>query len=172
LPFFSAGIFEELRNKIGNVVYAEKFSKSAVRPLTEGDIIIPGTPSYNSIVLDRNGKIGYTQDSPLRDEDVVSLEELAYVNVYNKWLDGIAKQNNCPIVDLHKLYSEINAGSYYTSDGVLIDPTYPGGNFYSSDSIYPTPLGQALIANEVIKVLNDHYGLPIPSISLSDFLNK
>lgn len=63
------------------------------------------------------------------------------------------------------------AGSYITHDGVKIDPSYPNGNFFSSDAVYPTPLGNAVIANEAILVLNKFYGLSIPLIPTKEYLD-
>lgn len=172
LPFFNIGTIADLRPVIGDVLYTEKFSKAAVRDIKDFEILIPGSLSYNNILLNRDGKLGFDQQHPLKDEDVITREELVSVTTYNKWLARIAKHNDIPIVDLYKLYKKINSGSYYSFDGVLINPTYPGGNFYSSDGIYPTALGQAVIANEVIQTLNSHYGLQIPNISISDFNDK
>ena len=78
-----------------------------------------------------------------------------------------------PVVDLYGLYKAVLAGNYLTHDGVLVNPAWPnGGNFFSADGIYPTAFGQAVIANEVIKTLNKHYGLAIPLVQTKFFLKK
>jgi lysophospholipase L1-like esterase len=57
--------------------------------------------------------------------------------------------------------------SFYRAIG--IDPTYPGGNFYSSDGINPSALGHAVIANEIIGRINEFYKLEIELISIKNF---
>jgi hypothetical protein len=87
---------------------------------------------------------------------------------YNQKIRDYAAEKDLAVVDLFDLYRRIQKGGYKTDDGTLIDGT-AYGNFFSSDGIYPTPLGQAIIANEVIKAINNHYGAKIPLINISDF---
>lgn len=71
-----------------------------------------------------------------------------------------------------RLHSSLNyrnpaafEAEYYrkTDDGITVNSSWAReGNFFSADGIYPTAFGQAVIANEVIKTLNKHYGLEIP----------
>ena len=78
---------------------------------------------------------------------------------------------NVPLVVINSLYTKILAGGYVTDDGVKVDASYPKGNFFSSDGIYPTAFGQAVIANEVIKTINNFYKTNIPLINTKEFLN-
>jgi hypothetical protein len=87
---------------------------------------------------------------------------------YNQKIRDYAAEKDLAVVDLFDLYQRIHKGGYKTDDGVLIDGR-PYGNFFSSDGIYPTPLGQAIISNEVIKALNKHYDAKIPLIDIAGF---
>jgi hypothetical protein len=87
---------------------------------------------------------------------------------YNQKIRDYAADKDLAVVDLFDLYQRIHTGGYKTDDGVLIDGS-PYGNFFSSDGIYPTPLGQAVITNEVIKAINKHYGAKIPLINIAGF---
>ena len=80
----------------------------------------------------------------------------------------IAKSKGLAIVDLEKIYSQIHTNTYMSADGFKIDGS-PKGNFFSSDGIYPTAIGQAVIANEVIKSINATYKSSIPLINLKDY---
>ncbi|MCE7067152.1 hypothetical protein [Dyadobacter sp. CY326] len=71
-------------------------------------------------------------------------------------------------MDLEALYAKISEGSYVTEDGMKISGK-PGGNFFSSDGIYPSAIGNAVIANETIKVINAKFHSQIPLINLSEF---
>ncbi|SDD83820.1 hypothetical protein SAMN04487996_102312 [Dyadobacter soli] len=90
---------------------------------------------------------------------------------YNSKIREYAAEKDLAVVDLFDLYQRIHKGGYRTDDGVLIDGT-ARGNFFSSDGIYPTALGQAIIANEVIKAINRHYGAKIPPIDIAGFARK
>ncbi len=71
------------------------------------------------------------------------------------------------IVDIRSLYKKIlSSAGYITDDGTPINRT----NFFSNDGINPTPLGQAVIANEVIKTINQTYKADIPFISVREYL--
>ena len=83
-----------------------------------------------------------------------------------------AKEFGFPVVDLYALYKKIHIEGFITNDGVKVDSSYPNGNFYSSDGIYPSPFGNAVIANEFIKTINTYYKIDIPLINTSEYLEK
>ena len=66
----------------------------------------------------------------------------------------------------------MQASEYTTDDGVKVDPSWPNGNFFSTDGINPSAFGQSIIANEAIKALNKQYGMDIPLISTREYLLK
>ncbi|WP_221392841.1 hypothetical protein [Dyadobacter sp. NIV53] len=108
----------------------------------------------------------------LTDQDVITefeekLSDPEWKHGHNIQLREMAAKNNFAIVDLAKLYSDIHKGAFVTDDGLQIDGSRKG-NFFSSDGIYPSPLGQAVIANEVIKAINKAYGSRIPLIITKD----
>ena len=88
---------------------------------------------------------------------------------YNGKIREYAAEKDLAVVDLFDLYQRIHQGGYKTDDGILVDGT-AYGNFFSSDGIYPTPFGQAIITNEVIKAINKHYGAKIPLIDIAGFV--
>ncbi|NBA88781.1 hypothetical protein GVN16_23605 [Emticicia sp. CRIBPO] len=104
---------------------------------------------------------------------LTSLTNLTYyTDQYNSNIVSFAKATRYPVVDLKSLYAKILGGKYITEDGVRIDPSYPNGNFFSVDGIYPTALGQAVIANEFIKTLNAYYQLEVPLVPTKAYLNQ
>jgi hypothetical protein len=113
----------------------------------------------------------------LSDYDVISLDRGEFVEFdpkpYNEFeLKKVAKSINLPIVDLYGIYKRILTNTYVTGDGVKVNPDWKTGNFFSADGIYPTAFGQAVITNEVIKTINQHYKLSIPLIDTRFFLKK
>lgn len=123
-----------------------------------------------------DGKInaGLTKTTPLLSRDVLTKREIdlaRFSGGLNDIIRWTAVQTNTPIVDLRSIYDQIINGNYVTHDGLKIDPSFPGGNFFSDDGLYPSTLGQAVIANEWIKVLNLHYKSNIPLIATRQFAN-
>jgi hypothetical protein len=113
----------------------------------------------------------------LSDYDVVSLDRAEFINYdpkpYNEFeLKKVADGINLPIVDLYGIYKRILTNTYVTGDGVKVIPDWKTGNFFSADGIYPTAFGQAVITNEVIKTINQHYKMSIPLVDTRFFLKK
>lgn len=102
---------------------------------------------------------------------VVDAQEASFADpasFYNPKIKDYAQKHNLAVVDLYEIYERIHAGTYVTDDGYRIDGTMKG-NFFSSDGIYPTALGQAVVANEVIGAINDKYHTHIPLINIREF---
>jgi hypothetical protein len=95
------------------------------------------------------------------------LEKIAIKNSNSKILSQYA---NMPVCDINALYKNILKGTVVTSDGVKVDAKWPGGIFFSNDGVYPSAFGQAVIANEVIKIMNSFYKLEIELIPTKIYL--
>jgi hypothetical protein len=89
---------------------------------------------------------------------------------YNQIKGETHKKFGFPLVDLYSLYERILKGELVTQDGIKVDPSWPEGNFFSQDGIYPTAFGHAIIANEIIKVINNHYKTRIPLINTREYI--
>ncbi|MCR9066474.1 MAG: hypothetical protein NXI00_21050, partial [Cytophagales bacterium] len=98
--------------------------------------------------------------------------DLELLEMLNYEKEVIARKLNYPLVDLHSLYKKIRNGEFITDDGVLVEDSFPKGNFYSADGIFPSVFGQAVIANEVIKAMNSHYKTTIPLLNTREFLTN
>lgn len=97
-----------------------------------------------------------------------------FIKLYNDRIKTLAKEKGLALVDLEKIYHQIHINQYVSEDGFKIDGG-TRGNFFSADGIYPTAIGQAVIANEVIKAINQTYNASIPQINLqaySKFVGK
>lgn len=116
-------------------------------------------------------KKGIYPNPPIPNASIVS--QYSYLsNWYDAYTEKtrlLAKRYNLAMVDLYSIYDKILRKSYFTDDGVFVDPAFPNGNFFSSDGRYPTAFGQAVIANETIKAINAHYKMEIPLIKVSEY---
>ena len=175
LPYFSQITNEKIKKLTGVVIRVQKsYSSEYYRdfnPLI--DRLLP-TATVEKLM---RGEIKGL--ALLSDRDVLSQEEgdseWNYVKpgAYNDiQVARKAKANNLAMVDMYNLYKKILAGTYTTDDGIKVNPDWKTGNFFSSDGIYPTAFGQAVIANEVIKTMNQFYKLTIPLVDTRFFLKK
>ena len=175
LPYFTHITNEKIRKLTGVVIRVQKsYSSEYYRdfdPLI--DRLLP-TPTVEKLMRGEIKGLALLSDSDVLsqvegDSEWNYVKPGAYngIQVVNK-----AKANNLAVVDIYNLYKKILAGSYSTDDGVKVNPDWVKGNFFSSDGIYPTAFGQAVIANEVIKAMNQYYKLSIPLVDTRFFLKK
>jgi hypothetical protein len=174
-PIFKYYTLEKLKKSSGNdAIYISRWANSDVRVADANDIFLPNSATLSLIIggVPSSQKFGLSVDKPLGDVDILDVDEqrFAHPQAYNNLLQIWATKYNLPIVDLFGLYKSIFKGGYLTTDGIKVDASYPNGNFFSADGIYPSAFGQAVIANEFIKSINAFYGSKIPYISTKSFL--
>lgn len=87
-------------------------------------------------------------------------------------LQAIAKKHNLLYVDINEVYRKVIFGEFVDNNGVTVDPSYPDGNFFSSDGVSLTALGNAIITNETIKEVNSGYGSKVPLLNTKLFVTK
>lgn len=169
-PYFNFVSKEDVNKVIGMV------DKNMI--LT-GNIKVLPTPEIDSLLGTRvslSNKKGLSAAKPLSETSILTefacVKMLESIGKFNSETESLSKSFNFPIVDINSLYKKILRGTYITDDGVKVDGSYSKGNFFSTDGIYPTAFGQAVIANEVIKALNGHYKMDIPLISTREYLVK
>lgn len=127
-------------------------------------------PTQSVVTMFERVKKGEQFAITLLDSDVIDASEIdgGVPILYNQRIRREAAIYNIPVVDLEALYQKIYEGRYVTADGLLIDGS-PRGNFFSADGLYPSAIGNAVIANETIKIINQHYSANIPLINVSLF---
>lgn len=178
-PYFKLYTVAEARRRNGGKpLYVRGLTSGSARPVDEGDFLLPSTRVEALFSAETGDKAGLSASNPLLNRDVLSddeLEDLTAYIAYNQIIDFSSKEwatsnFKINIVDIAALYERILKGEYVTQDGVRIDPSFPNGNFFSQDGLYPTALGQAAIANEWIKVINQAYGTNVPLIATRQFV--
>ncbi|WP_353721917.1 hypothetical protein [Dyadobacter sp. 676] len=105
----------------------------------------------------------------LNDSELIQYRDA--VNISNKEVRRWAQEYDLAVVDLEALYKAIHRKEYVLQNGLLIDSSMRG-NFFSSDGLYPTTLGQVIIANEVLKSINEKYGADVPLIDIPLYASK
>lgn len=114
---------------------------------------------------------GLSPANPLLSKEVLDVNEAAkvkdYVNSYNTTIKAVAAANNLAVFDSYTLLN--NLKSNITQDGVTINTNFISGGFFSLDGVHFTPRGNAYVADEIIKVINDKFGSTLPAIDISKY---
>ncbi len=170
LPYFNLITRVEV-NKVIALYNSEMIFRENVKILPTSEI-----DSLLSAKVHVSMKKGLSYEKPLTKLSYLTetdQKEIALSTVeFGEEAESLAKSFSFPVVDVNSLYKSILRGNYITDDGVKVDGSYPKGNFFSSDAIYPTAFGQAVIANEVIKTLNNFYNMQIPLIITREYLDN
>ena len=110
---------------------------------------------------------------PIPGNMTLTVEESATikqaVDDFNGIIANLAQQFQVPIVDANDLLSKVNSpGGYEGLSGlyVLLDPQ---NTAFSLDGVHPNTAGYAAVANEFIKVINQSFGLSIPTLNVEQY---
>jgi lysophospholipase L1-like esterase len=105
---------------------------------------------------------------PLQDEFVLIPEEQTIientVDAYNVIISQVAEANGLGYVDSQSLLNKLADGGI-PFDGGTITSDFVRGGAFSLDGIHLTPRGNAVMANEIINVINDLYNADVPEVN-------
>ncbi|AXG74169.1 G-D-S-L family lipolytic protein [Flavobacterium arcticum] len=114
---------------------------------------------------------------PLQDQHVLTASEAAMVAEatasFNQTIRGIAQANDLAVADMNAIMTQLVSG-LRTEDGQLYTADYFSTStistvLFSLDGVHPNARGYALVANEIIKVINDYYNAKLPQINAGNF---
>lgn len=109
---------------------------------------------------------------PLGTQFVLDSLEVARVRAatqgFNQVISAFANSNSTRIVmvDAYGILNKIKQNGY-VADGVTLTSSYISGGFFGLDGVHPTSRGYAVVANEFIQAINQHFGSNIPLVPLS-----
>lgn len=161
-PAFS-NIYISALNASGN--YVTRAATSA------DDIMLTFDPKQLGTTANGQSPYGLSPSSPLPSSVVLDANEIAivqdYVTSYNTSIRYVATTLGFQVFDVYTLFNQLQNG--VTQDGVTVNTNYITGGFFSLDGIHPTPRGNALITDELIKVINAKYGSNLPALDISKY---
>lgn len=174
LPYFNFYTFAELAQNQGVSGIYITTGNGIVRLATANDKVL-----MNAIVnVGKNNagqKKGLSMAYPLSNEEVLDKDEIGAVasrlSDFNGVLKFEAEKRALTLFDLNNLYAQINSNTY-SENGVKFDKSIMTGNFYSLDGINPTPRGSAVIANAIIKIINEKYKNSLKTMILTLDVSK
>lgn len=114
----------------------------------------PGNPWPNALILDS-------------DEIQVANQAVAE---YNTIIANTAANFGFAVVDINSVFNQIRANDFAGGtviNGITFRTTFVTGGLFSLDGVHPTNQGQAIIANEFLKVINSKYNAQFPLVDVS-----
>lgn len=110
---------------------------------------------------------------PLQDQHVLVPSEISMINdattSFNNSIKTIAAGKTLAVADMNAILNQLVSG-LRTGDGQIYTADYfsltsVNTVLFSLDGVHPNARGYALIANEVIKVINQHYKAKLPMVT-------
>jgi lysophospholipase L1-like esterase len=103
----------------------------------------------------------------LRAGEIAAIE--ARTGDINTIIKATAAQFNAKVVDVNAIFANIVTHGVMVG-GIELGPAFLTGGIFGYDGVHPQRLGYAVLANEMIKVLNVAYGTNVPQVDLRPFL--
>ena len=157
----------------GNVFGQARQAKFTDRILLTTRSVIGTAPSGVPAPLD---KFGITY--PLQDQHLLIPSELTAIanatNAFNASIKAIAASKNLAVADMNVILNNLVSGLVVES-GQIYTANYFSGSateskvLFSLDGVHPNARGYAVIANEIIKVINAKYKSNMPLHMTSSF---
>ena len=136
-----------------------------VRPAVPGEKILLTAP-LDSVKCNQMGSI-----FPFRNEFVLTTEELATIQLRIEAFNAVIRQKattyGFALVETGDFYDKLTTG--FTYNGATLSATFVSGGAFSLDGIHLNPRGNALLANEFIKVINKKFTAKIPLINALNY---
>jgi len=134
------------------------------------DFEYPGIPAG----IDTTQPFGVHPQNPWPDALILDPGEITTatttVNAYNSVIAGAASANDFGLVDINTFFSNIRDNDFTGGtdiNGITFKTMFITGGLFSLDGVHPTSQGQAIIANEFIKIINTKFNASLPLIDVS-----
>jgi hypothetical protein len=149
----------------GFMAYDEDSETIGIRQLLPSDRILLTIP-LDSVKCYLLGTL-----RPFRDEHFLKGTEINYlrnqVQAYNNVIRNLAIQYNLAVVETDVFFSNLSSGILY--NGISLTTAFVSGGAYSLDGLHLNARGNALLANEFIKAINQKYNSRIPQVNAGNY---
>jgi hypothetical protein len=136
----------------------------ALYGLGSGDLLTPKGLAAIALQIDSE-EFGELPPGSVIGSDVAA-QVRARVSEFNQVIRSVAQEHGALVYDLQALFARVRDNGLVVSDTRTLTRDYLGG-FYSLNGYYPGATGHALIANEMLALLNQTFGANFPLIDLA-----
>ncbi|WP_026724318.1 lipase [Flavobacterium sasangense] len=148
------------------------------RMTTSQDLIVLPASSFIGTLVGGNASLINGVSVPLSNKWVLTANEKAKVAnataAYNAAIVSIANANGLAVADMNQIMNQL-VGGLRIETGQVYTANYFSGVanewkvLFSLDGVHPNARGYAVIANEIIKVINRHYNSNLPLHNAGSF---
>ncbi len=103
----------------------------------------------------------------LRPEEVQAINER--VDAFNQVIADTAAAMGAHVLDINPFLERVKNG-FFIYGGFQLSTKFLLGGVFSYDGVHPQKVGYALVANEVINLINEAYRADIPQVNLYEIL--
>ncbi len=150
---------------------------TVVRLATDADLLT--LPSSAVIGTSTGGNpfpvgagVSTTASNPVPNQFVLDATEQTAVRTattaFNAAIIAKANEKGLAVFNANTFFSRV-ASSGIVTNGVNNTAGFIAGNLFSLDGVHPTPRGYAIVANEMIRVINSTYGANVPQVNPNDY---
>lgn len=162
-----AGVDSTITFQAGNnnYVIADPDAPSGRRKIKAGEYILSSTP------LDSINCQGWGTTLPIPERYVLDSLEVSKIKnaiiLFNSTITVAAATNGLVVCDVQMALSKMESGMLF--NGVNYSTDYLTGGIFSTDGFHFSQRGSAIIANEVVKTINNSYNSKIPQVDVNSF---
>jgi hypothetical protein len=114
-------------------------------------------------------------NQPLPDSAVLSAAEVATIRARVAALNDVIRNAvggspEMALADINALLNQAASTGVPVGGNIVLTTDFLTGGIFSYDGVHPTPLGNALAANEFIRAINQRFNADIPPVDLIPFL--
>ena len=163
IPFFTT---------IGPIIQAQRVSALwGVR--SNGDTVLMDL-STSLLALTAQEELeatkGFARSNPISNSVILDSDEIIMAqnatNAFNGTIAAAAAAYNAVVFDINTLLKQVNEQGYSIA-GEVYTTQFVAGGLFSLDGVHPSSRGYAIVANEMLKVLNSSYEMDIPYVDVS-----
>jgi hypothetical protein len=146
-------------------IVADSTSSIGRRQIQEGEYFVLTTPLDSIKCYNWGSLTPIPERDYLKKADVDAIQD-AIAN-YNIKLRAVAQAKGLAFVDVNAFYKRIKTGIVY--NGIAINAEFVKGGMFSLDGLQLNPLGNAMLANEFIKAINQTYSSTISQLDVTKY---
>lgn len=148
-----------------NYVIADPAVPSGRRQIEAGEYILSSTP------LDSINCQGWGTTLPIPGRYVLDAQEVTKIKnaiiSFNSTITMAAATNGLVVADIQSSLNKMENGMIF--NGVNYSTEYLTGGIFSTDGFHFSQRGSAIVANEVVKTINNYYNSKIPQVDVNSF---
>lgn len=143
-----------------------------IRQMTENDLFLYNgeQTQYNSMI----GTVSFGTSDPIPDRYVITSTELDIIdarrNEFNSLIKEISNSNSrIHLLDIEKLI-DATSNDLTRFGGTTFSLNFDHRGIISSDGYSLNPKGQALVVNELIRLINDNFNATVPLVDVNSYM--